>query len=81
MPQSMNAFDCPVPPEVNARHLRLLKAAQAALVTPEATQDFLHGEHAELGGRPLDIALASNAGLLAVERAISTEAYKRGAAS
>lgn len=68
-------------PAVAARRLRLLTAAQAALVTAEATEDFLHSEHAELGGRPLDIALFSDAGLLAVERAIRSEAYKRGSAS
>ena len=68
-------------PEVAARHLRLLMAAQAALVTAEATDDFLNSEHAELGGRPVDIALFNDAGLLAVERAIRAEAYKRSATS
>lgn len=70
-----------ISPEVAARQLRLLKATQAALVTADATREFLNNEHAELGGRPLDIALFSDAGLLAVERAILTEAYRRGSAS
>ena len=70
----------PVSPEVAKRQTRLLNATQAALVTADATREFLNNEHAELGGRPLDIALHSDAGLLAVERAIRTEAYRRGAA-
>jgi hypothetical protein len=60
--------------EVAARQVRLLKATQAALVTADATRDFLNNDHARLGGRPLDIALQSEAGLLAVERAIRAEA-------
>ena len=67
--------------EVAARQVRLLRATQAALVTADATRAFLNSEHAGLGGRPLDIALDSDAGLLAVERAIQTEAAARGAAS
>ena len=68
-------------PGVAERHLRVLRAAQAALVTADATQDFLNSDHAALGGRPLDVALLSDSGLLAVEHAIRTEAYRRGAAS
>lgn len=64
----------PVSRQVAARQSRLLKATQVALVTAEATRDFLNSDHAELGGRPLDIALASEAGLLAVERLIQGEA-------
>jgi hypothetical protein len=71
----------PIAPEVAARQMRLLKATQAALVTPDATREFLNSEHPELGGRPLDIALFSDSGLQAVERAIVAEAYRRGAAS
>jgi flagellar basal body rod protein FlgF len=71
----------PVSPQVAARQARLLRATQAALVTADATRDFLNNEHAELGGRPLDIALHSDAGLLAVERVIRAEAYARAAAS
>ena len=70
-----------VSPEVASRQIRLLKATQAALVTADATREFLNNEHPELGGRPLDIALHSDAGLLAVERAIRAEAFRRGAAS
>jgi uncharacterized protein (DUF2384 family) len=71
----------PVSREVAARQARLLKATQTALVTAEATRDFLNNDHAALGGRPLDIALQSEAGLLAVERLIRGEAFARGAAS
>ncbi|MGE3146838.1 MAG: antitoxin Xre/MbcA/ParS toxin-binding domain-containing protein [Pseudorhodoplanes sp.] len=71
----------PVSRDVAARQARLLKATQAALVTADATREFLNNEHAALGGRPLDIALHSDAGLLAVEQAIRTEARRRGAAS
>jgi hypothetical protein len=65
--------------EVAARQVRLLKATQAALVTPDATREFLNNVHKGLGGRPLDIALESDAGLLAVEQAILSEAVRRGA--
>jgi hypothetical protein len=64
----------PVSREVAARQARLLNATQAALVTADATRDFLNNDHAGLGGRPLDIALQSEAGLLAVERVIRGEA-------
>ncbi len=59
--------------EVAARQARLLKATQAALVTADATRAFLNSDHEGLGGRPLDIALQSEAGLLAVERVIRGE--------
>lgn len=64
----------PVSREVAARQVRLLRATQAALVTADATRAFLNTDHPKLGGRPLDIALQSEAGLLAVERAIRAEA-------
>ncbi len=64
----------PVSREVAARQARLLKATQAALVTADATRDFLNNDHAGLGGRPLDIALQSEAGLLAVEQVIRGQA-------
>jgi hypothetical protein len=67
--------------EVAGRQARLLKATQAALITADATRAFLNSEHAGLGGRPLDVALHSDAGLLAVERAIRAEASARDAAS
>lgn len=64
----------PVSREVAARQARLLNATRSAFATTDATRDFLNNDHAGLGGRPLDIALQSDAGLLAVERAIRAEA-------
>jgi hypothetical protein len=40
----------------------------------DAAIAFLNGEDAELGGRPLDLAVASESGLEAVERAIAQRA-------
>lgn len=68
----------PIARDVAARQDRLLRATQAARLTPEATREFLNSEHSDLGGRPLDVALYSDAGLLAVERLIRLEAYRRG---
>jgi hypothetical protein len=37
------------------------------LLGRDAALDFLNGEHIELGGRPLDLAMASADGFVAVE--------------
>lgn len=71
----------PIPREVAARQARLLRATQAARFTPEATRDFLNSDRADLGGRPLDVALHSDAGLLAVEQLIQREAGRPGEAT
>lgn len=71
----------PIARDVAARQDRLLRATQAARLSAEATREFLNNDHADLGGRPLDVALYSDAGLLAVERLIRLEAYKRGEAT
>ena len=63
------------------RQGRVVKAAQAALVTTEAVRSFLNTHHDALGGRPLDLAVASEAGLLAVEQAIRAEGGSRIAAA
>lgn len=68
----------PIPRDVAVRQDRLLRATRAAHFTTETTRDFLNGEHAELGGRPLDIALRSDMGLLVVEELIGREARRRG---
>ena len=52
------------------RQGRVVKSAQATLVTAEAVRAFLNTHHDGLRGRPLDLAVASEAGLLAVEQAI-----------
>jgi hypothetical protein len=68
-------------PDAQVRQGRAVKTAQAALVTVEAVCDFLNNHHEGLGGRPLDIALRSDADLAAVEAAISEAAWARAAAS
>jgi hypothetical protein len=39
----------------------------------EAAVSFLNQHHSDLGGRPLDIATASDAGLSAVEAALTSD--------
>jgi hypothetical protein len=70
-----------LPIAAQVRQGRAVKTAQAALVTVEAVCDFLNNHHEGLGGRPLDIALRSDADLAAVEAAISEVAWMRAAAS
>ena len=67
--------------DAQVRQGRAVKSAQAALVTVEAVCDFLNNRHEGLGGRPIDIALRSEADLAAVEAAISEAAWARAAAS
>ena len=70
-----------LPVDAQVRQGRAVRSAQAALVTVDAVRDFLNTHHDALGGRPLDVALGSDAGLAAVEAAISDAAWSRGAAS
>jgi hypothetical protein len=67
----------PIPRDVAARQARLLRATQAARFTAEATRDFLNSEHPDLAGRPLDVALGSDMGLLEVEKLICLEVRRR----
>ena len=60
----------------SARQGQAVRAAAAALSDTQAVRDFLNSHHAGLGGRPLDLALASAAGLAAVETAICIEARR-----
>lgn len=71
----------PIPRDVAVRQDRLLRATRAAHFTTEATRDFLNSEHVDLGGRPLDVALRSDMGLLVVEELIGREARRRGEAA
>ena len=57
------------------RQGRAVKAALAALGAADA-RSFLNGHHEGLGGRPLDLAVASEAGLGAVETALCIEARR-----
>ena len=55
------------------RQGRVVKAALERLGIGEAAS-FLNGHHSGLGGRPIDLAVASEAGLSAVETALCIEA-------
>jgi len=50
-----------------------VRAAQAALGSVEAVRAFLNSHHERLDGRPIDLAVASEAGLVAVEAAVLAE--------
>lgn len=63
--------------EQSARQGRVAKAAAEALADTDAVRTFLNSHHAGLGGRPLDLAVESDAGLEAVEKAIRIEAERR----
>ena len=56
--------------EESVRQGKAVRLAQAALGSVEAVRAFLNTHHEALGGRPIDIAVASDAGLIAVEAAI-----------
>ena len=53
-----------------------VRSAAAALGDPEAVRNFLNTFHPGLSGRPLDLAVASDAGLEAVESALGVEAAR-----
>ncbi|MFL6843670.1 MAG: hypothetical protein ACJ8ER_02175 [Allosphingosinicella sp.] len=57
-----------------SRQGRAVRAASAALADNAAVRAFLNSHHEGLSGRPLDLAVASDAGLLAVESAIGEAA-------
>jgi uncharacterized protein (DUF2384 family) len=56
--------------EQSVRQGKVVQLAQTALGSVEAVRNFLNNHHEGLGGRPIDIAVASDAGLLAVAAAI-----------
>ena len=60
-------------PDEGRRQGSVVRSAQAALGSVEAVRDFLNTHHQALEGRPLDLAVASEAGLAAVEAAIADE--------
>jgi hypothetical protein len=57
--------------EESARQGQAVRAATAAFADTDAVRLFLNSHHAGLSGRPLDLAVASAAGLASVETAIS----------
>jgi len=60
-------------PDEARRQGLAVRAAQAALGSVEAVRDFLNTPHKALEGRPIDLAVASEDGLIAVEAAIAAE--------
>jgi len=69
-----------MPREAAARQLRLTTVAWTALRTPERVKAFLNSDHAALSARPIDLAIASDAGLARVERILSELPYVAAAA-
>ncbi len=63
-------------PEAFARQGQAVRAAAAALIDADQVRAFLNSHHDGLDGRPLDLAVASDAGLAAVEAAICIEARR-----
>ena len=61
-------------PEEAARQGRASQLAFATLRQPAAVIAFLNTHDEALGGRPLDLAIASADGLSAVERALAERA-------
>ena len=59
-----------------SRQGQVVKAAHTALDGIDAVRGFLNSHHEGLRGRPLDLAVASDAGLAAVEIAICVEARR-----
>lgn len=57
--------------EEMVRQGRIVNVAQAALADIVSVRSFLNSHHDGLGGRPIDLAVASDAGLLAAEAAIA----------
>lgn len=67
----------PLSPEEGKRQGRAARAAQAALGSVDEVRAFLNSRHEGLGGRPIDLAIASEAGLVAVEAEITAAASRR----
>ena len=71
--RSGKAPGAPLSDPEQARRERVLRAAQAAFGSEAAVTGFLDRPHATLRGRPLRLAIGSDAGLAAVEAAIRAE--------
>ena len=63
----------------SVRQGRAVRSAQAALGSVEAVRAFLNSHDETLSGRPIDLAVASEAGLIAVEAAIARQAGSEAA--
>lgn len=66
-------------PDEGRRQGRAVRAAQSALGSVDAVRAFLNSHHDGLDGRPIDLAVASEDGLIAVEAAIASESGTRSA--
>lgn len=64
-----------------ARQGRVVRIALEQSAGAEAAVAFLNTHHSELGGRPIDLAVASAAGLLAVERSLAVNRRRAKAPS
>ena len=60
--------------EESERQGRVVKAAAAVLPDTDSVRLFLNTHHAGLSGRPIDLAVASDSGLAAVETALARQA-------
>src|SRR5438067_4515894 len=67
----------PLSADEGKRQGRAARVAQAALGSVDEVRAFLNSRHEGLNGRPIDIAIASEAGLIAVEAAIAAAAGRR----
>ena len=66
----------PLPLDAQERQGRIVVAAHKALGSIDAARDFLNTHNDELRARPLDLAVASEDGLKAVEAAIQAAAIQ-----
>ena len=57
-------------PDQRRRQARIVRLAMDTLGSADAIKGFLNDHHETLGGRPLDLALASDEGLAAAEALI-----------
>jgi uncharacterized protein (DUF2384 family) len=69
----------PIPPEQAAREGDITRLA-FLLLGRERAIEFLNGDHAGLGGRPLALATASEAGRASVEAELGRMNYRQPAA-
>jgi hypothetical protein len=69
-PPKRYAGERPLDAAETERRGRAVRLASTAHPTPQAAVAFLNDHHPALGGRPLDIATGSAAGLAAVEAAL-----------
>jgi hypothetical protein len=60
--------------EERVRQGRIVNVAQAALADFASVRTFLNSHNEQLGGRPIDVAIASAAGFDAAEAAVKRHA-------